>query len=342
MPWGTGPWPFARAAEARRAAGAFFLAQAVLCLGWWVALARFPALMEVFFAPALRPLWPHFLANDLLVYVLVGALAGWRLRAQDRRHGVWLAVLACAGMAVPTAATVAAAVQEGGGIAGVIAMSAGMAAGGAVTLRVYFLQAGQEAEFQPAADARHLPWRAFRQTTLLWILALLVWPTLIARAEAALGWPSFHGGAGFGLAALLGFGVLGLSATWVMAQVGRGTPLPGDCAPCLVAVGPYAAVRNPMAVAGIGQALGVGLMWGSPMVLLYAGIGALAWHFGARPREEGDLLLRFGADYAAYRMRVGLWVPRGFFMPGPVRVSRGAAPGAGAAGGAGKQTGNLV
>lgn len=76
------------------------------------------------------------------------------------------------------------------------------------------------------------------------------------------------------------------------------------------APGPYRFVRNPMAVAGIVQAIGVGLLASSWLTLLYAVCGIAYWHALVRPFEEADLEARFGERFRAYRNRVGTWVPR--------------------------------
>ena len=56
--------------------------------------------------------------------------------------------------------------------------------------------------------------------------------------------------------------------------------------------------------------LGVALLVGSPLYLLVPPAGALLWQVVIRPSEERFLLDRFGAEYAAYRAAVPLWVPR--------------------------------
>lgn len=144
-------------------------------------------------------------------------------------------------------------------------------------------------------------------TTFLWIL-----PAALQRVGTQLGEPSF------GLPWLGWFGpllfalasMLGLASAWLMSTIGRGTPLPMASAREFVATGPYRWLRNPMALAGITQGLAVGLWRDSPLVVLYATVGGLVWHLGARPPEERDLLARFGERYADYRRRVPLWLPQ--------------------------------
>src|SRR5699024_5059518 len=103
--------------------------------------------------------------------------------------------------------------------------------------------------------------------------------------------------------------LLGVWSAVTMARLGRGTPLPGAMAHHLVVAGPYRWVRNPMAVAGIVQGAGVGLLLGSWLVLLYAVVGGVLWHLLVRPHEERDLAERFGQEYEHYRARVRCWLP---------------------------------
>lgn len=102
---------------------------------------------------------------------------------------------------------------------------------------------------------------------------------------------------------------LGIGSGMVMSVQGRGTPLPFDTARKLVLSGPYRWVRNPMAVAGISQAIAVGIWLNSLAVIAYALTGAIIWHFFFRPSEEADLERRFGTQYLAYKTKTPLWTP---------------------------------
>jgi protein-S-isoprenylcysteine O-methyltransferase Ste14 len=64
-----------------------------------------------------------------------------------------------------------------------------------------------------------------------------------------------------------------------------------------------------MAVAGVLQTAGVGLMVGSWMVVVIAVAGALAWNVVIRPVEEADLAARFGEPYRQYTDHVRCWIP---------------------------------
>ena len=132
---------------------------------------------------------------------------------------------------------------------------------------------------------------------------ILLWATQrLADFEVALPVPT-------GILFLL-FSLLGLSSAYFMVSWGEGTPLPLDATNKLVLRGPYAFIRNPMAVAGVGQILSLALFFGSWPIAIYGVVGGLAWHFIIRPIEENDLSRKFGAEYESYRSRVRCWIPR--------------------------------
>lgn len=95
-----------------------------------------------------------------------------------------------------------------------------------------------------------------------------------------------------------------------MSGEGAGTPLPLSTARHLVTQGPYAYLRNPMAVAGLAQGFSVALILGSWAVAIYTLLGMLVWNFFVRPGEEANLELRFGKAFQQYRREVRCWIPR--------------------------------
>lgn len=152
--------------------------------------------------------------------------------------------------------------------------------------------------------------RTLLQIVVFWFFFLWVLPAAIVLAERSLAWPTFQARTG---PAWLLFGVgsvLGLWSAWSMASTGRGTPLPLDPPHRLVVAGPYAFVRNPMAVAGLLQGFAVAIGTGSWALVAYVLVGALAWQLGIRPQEEDELRTRFGAAYQRYRGAVPCWIPR--------------------------------
>ena len=162
----------------------------------------------------------------------------------------------------------------------------------------------------PASSSALLA-RTAVQVVTFWGLFLFVLPPLIARLDRdvadAIHVPHTRP------AAVVLFVIassLGIASALTMVTRGRGTPLPIDGPRHLVVSGPYAWVRNPMAVAGLTQGAAVALWLRSPLVLAYALAGGVLWHRFVRPLEESHLLASFGEEYRAYRARVPLWLPR--------------------------------
>jgi protein-S-isoprenylcysteine O-methyltransferase Ste14 len=150
------------------------------------------------------------------------------------------------------------------------------------------------------------------QSAVIWTATLVAAPAIIVALENVLGWRSIPSVRQRVVAALLfvAFAVLNVATGMVLAVRGRGTPLPLAATRELVVAGPYRYVRNPMAIAGIGQGVAVAVWLGSPLTLLYSVAGAIVWHVAVRPVEEGDLSARFGRAYDSYRSSVPLWWPR--------------------------------
>ena len=168
--------------------------------------------------------------------------------------------------------------------------------------------------FRPAAPAsgRYYLQKTLFQCSIIWSVFLLVLPLTIVTIERDLGIPrfSFPGQRALGIALLVGFSALNLWAGGILSRRGEGTPLPLECPRKLVLSGPYSYVRNPMAIAGLGQGLAVVLWLGSWSGLVYVAAGVLVWQYAARPPEERDLAIRFGDSYERYRQSVRCWWPR--------------------------------
>ena len=168
--------------------------------------------------------------------------------------------------------------------------------------------------FRPAAPAS---WPQYLRRTLLqcavvWTVFLVVLPFTLVAIERRLGVPRFEfaGQRELGLVLLLGFSALNLWSGGVLSRRGEGTPLPLECPRKLVVSGPYSYVRNPMAIAGLGQGFAVVLWLGSWAGLVYVAMGVLVWQYAARPSEERDLDTRFGSSYQQYQQSVRCWWPR--------------------------------
>ena len=147
------------------------------------------------------------------------------------------------------------------------------------------------------------------QIICVWILALVVIPAVILDAFQALVPPQLGTALLFGSCVLVFCSALGLTSSYFMVRDGLGTPLPMDQTNKLVITGPYRYVRNPMAIAGIGQGIGIAIIFLSIPILIYSLLGAFIWHFVVRPIEERDMVHRFGDSYLEYRQHVSCWVP---------------------------------
>jgi protein-S-isoprenylcysteine O-methyltransferase Ste14 len=148
------------------------------------------------------------------------------------------------------------------------------------------------------------------QIVVMWSVILGLLPLTIERFERILGLPSLPPMTTAGSIIFILASVCGLVTANVLVRDGDGTPLPLDTARRFVVSGPYRHVRNPMAMFGFTQGVGVGLWFGSPGVLVYTAIGAMIWQRVARPWEEADLEARFGDRYRRYRSAVACWIPR--------------------------------
>ena len=152
------------------------------------------------------------------------------------------------------------------------------------------------------------------QSTVLWFVFLGFLPWIIFRLEDLLGLEAFRFGNSslriISVVLFLGASILAIASYVVMVIKGRGTPAPFDCPSKLVVEGPYRYVRNPMAISGIAQGISIALFLGSPLVLIYVGVGLVIAETIIRPWEEDDLERRFGQAYVIYRNSVRRWFPK--------------------------------
>ena len=153
--------------------------------------------------------------------------------------------------------------------------------------------------------------KTLTQIAVVWSIILAAIPYLITQVEAKIGIPDLEFPYQKVIASVFFVAIssLGVYSAYVMSKIGKGTPLPLDHAPIFVVQGPYAYVRNPMALSGIGQGIATALFLGSPLVFLYAIMGSLIWQWIFRPLEEEDLLKRFGKPYEDYCENVKCWIP---------------------------------
>ncbi len=287
----------------------FYLATAVAVIAWWVLLWTVPA-SGGWFVPAdwATVVLPRFATADLLL--LAGGSIMVMLLVACRRSARLAAAVVSGGWCYATLVCLhAACVAPGGWFGTALMASTGLCNLSALST---LNDDGSVTLFRPSIERPTLAnwlW-SLVQVVLTWVLFLAVWPIAIVEIERRLelprlpGWCGWLGVVVFALASLLNMATLR-----VMIGLGGGTPVPTSCPRRLVVRGPYRFVRNPMALAGLSQGVGVCLWFWSPMGLVYCVLGGVLWHLFMRPPEEANLLARFGTDYAAYRRRVPLWLP---------------------------------
>jgi protein-S-isoprenylcysteine O-methyltransferase Ste14 len=294
-----------------RIGGLYFVAQAVGIAAWWLLLAAEPAAREQFLPPGASP--TELLAfglPDLLIALPASLLAGIAVLSNRR----WASgpAWACAGAVnYAFAYCVAWSLLRHGGWLNVALM-----APAALLSAVSALDASPAAivvfrRARATSTYRHVL-TTLGQIAVFWSVFLFVIPAAVRFVERQLGWPTFAVPLQHALAAILFvlFSALGLSSGVVMATAGAGTPLPLASPNRLVIAGPYAYVRNPMVIAGLGQGASVGLWCGSWTVLAYVLLGGVLWNALVRPTEERDLLAMFGDEFLDYSTHVACWIPR--------------------------------
>jgi len=128
------------------------------------------------------------------------------------------------------------------------------------------------------------------------------------------GW---HSGQGYPLGVEILGGVVLAAGAGVLAYAfgqfaiqGLGTPAPIAPTTTLVVRGLYRYVRNPMYLAVLAAIVGQALVFGRPVLFVYAaGIAALFVTF-VRFYEQPTLTRQYGAQYQAYLRDVPGWWPR--------------------------------
>lgn len=296
--------------KVRHSAALFFVIQGSAVIAWWAVLYFAPSTREYFLLErsSETSLMAFWLAD--LSFLGIGSLVASGLCYRDHEYsriGSWFVTGA---ISYASVYSLAFALMTDIGWLGVTLMFPAMIWSGVFAVGLSF----EKAMFREAAETS-TNWilvKTMTQIVVVWSVILVVFPYLITIVEDKLGIIRFQFPFQKPLAAAL-FVVISSLGVWgsiVMSRIGKGTPLPLDHAKHLVVLGPYAFVRNPMAVSGVGQGFAVALFLGSPLVVLYALMGSLVWQLIFRPLEEEDLARRFGPEYDIYCREVKCWIPR--------------------------------
>lgn len=294
----------------RKSASVYFLIQGLGVIAWWILLITIPASRQWFkLEPSsLTILWGFWLPDILLIGP--GSIAAAVLIYRGFRYAEHLMWLVTGAVTYATLYTLAIAMMTDFGWLGVVLMVPAMLWSGVFATGITV--GGDMFRSAKPSSTNYVLTKTLTQIVVAWSVILLVFPYLITFFEDKLGVErlEFAGQKPIALALFVLLSIPGIWSAIVMSREGKGTPLPLDHATSLVVCGPYAFVRNPMAVSGIGQGLAVALFLGSPLVAVYALMGSLIWQLIFRPLEEDDLLLRFGERYGEYCIAIRCWVPR--------------------------------
>lgn len=273
-----------------------YLLQSALISAWWVGLASSQAFFAAFQFDEIPPtaFWA-FLGPDI---ILIAGLSS--VRAYYKNGAIEFVILGAFGYA--SLYCVNAAILTASGYLSTTLMLLGLAYNGFLSFN--------SSLFRPSSTSlsRNVV-KTLVQICCIWMLTLAAIPYVILDAFDALTIPNVGIWQFSGVILFICFSVLGLTSALFMVRDGDGTPIPLDQTNKLVVSGPYQFVRNPMAVAGIGQGLAVAIVFQSVPILVYSCLGALVWHLVVRPIEERDMARRFGEPYLEYRRHVSCWMP---------------------------------
>ncbi|MBK8111516.1 MAG: isoprenylcysteine carboxylmethyltransferase family protein [Saprospiraceae bacterium] len=275
-----------------------YIFQAVLISLWWLGMVLNNSFRNAFgFEGTDARLISFFVVPDFVVLVLLSLLRAYK-REKWMEYlilgGFFYAALLCLNISIITKS----------GLLPTALMLLGLG------FNVFIVFSDQLFVESRHSDKRINALKTFVQIVLIWTLTLFVIPSLLLNAAGKKVELNFdYLQIGSALLFIL-FSSLGLYSSYHLVKYGSGTPLPLDQTQKLVISGPYRHVRNPMAVAGIGQGLAVSLFSESYIVLFYVLLGAFVWHWFVRPMEEEDMYKRFGTPYDQYKKSVRCWIPR--------------------------------
>jgi protein-S-isoprenylcysteine O-methyltransferase Ste14 len=296
----------------RRLVSIYLLVQGLAGLAWWLILWLIPESRERFQPSGMVSDFILAFAIPDAVLFIGGALVGAWLFAINHRGAravLWLtagasayAALLCLGFALRGPGFEAATAMMVAAAASIGVLAVTVRSDEPLLPRVPFAVADVDSRWPVGI-------RTIVQIAVFWSVFLVALPAGIAWTERELGFPRAPSNGWVGVGLFFMGGGLGLWASRSMVRDGGGTPLPIDSAPRLVVRGPYSFVRNPMAVGGLLQGLGVAVFLGSWLTAVYVFLGGLIWNVCIRPAEEEDLCARFGQSYDDYKRRVRCWIP---------------------------------
>ena len=272
--------------------------QATLISLWWLGLSISDYFFSAFQFPEIgAKAFNSFFIPDLMVIAILSVVrAYWSKRE--------LEFIILGGFAYGTFYCVNASILSQGGYLATTVMSLGL------MYNLFLIFQGQVFRESEAKSTWVNGLKTLTQIICVWSITLVLFPWLIMDSFGENLTPQLGTAFVLSVTLFILFGFLGLLSAYSIVKVGNGTPLPIDQTTELVISGPYRYVRNPMAIAGVGQSIAVSIAFSSISVLTYALLGAVLWHTVVRPLEENNMRVRFGSDFDDYRKRVACWIPK--------------------------------
>jgi len=277
--------------------GTAYLLQATLISLWWVGLLINQDFYDAFQFPGIgNTAFNSFMLPDLMIVAFLSII-----RAYKQKKALDYIILG--GFSFASLYCVNATILTKGGYLSTTLMLLGL---------FYNLFLINEDRIFRQSNTNNLAVNATKtifQIICIWLITLVVFPILIMKSFGLRSIASSDFKI-IGIALFVFFSILGIFSAYFMVRKGNGTPLPIDQTQNLVREGSYKYVRNPMAIAGIGQGISISILFWSIHILIYTLIGAVLWQFVVRPMEEKDMMQRFGKEYEAYRKKVRCWIPK--------------------------------
>ena len=275
-----------------------YLFQATIILTWWIGMFFSSEFQSAFEYPGMNTIaFDSVMIPDILVIVILSiirAYSSFTILEYVILGGVAFGTFYCISLTFAT---------NGGYLPTVLMMLA-------LCYNLFLIYA--QGTFRQA-ETSNIYLNSFKtliQILCIWSITLILLPYLI---EVSFGRTmDFSKGMmlSVGIILLIIFSIIGVASSIAIVKEGQGTPLPMDQTNRLVTTGPYKYIRNPMAVAGIGQGISISIMLNSWPILAYSLLGGILWHFVVKPVEEKDMEGRFGDEYINYKGKTTCWLPK--------------------------------
>jgi protein-S-isoprenylcysteine O-methyltransferase Ste14 len=278
--------------------GTGYLLQATLILLWWLGLSIDDRFFNAFQFPNIgAKAFNSFFLPDILIIAVCSIIRAYKPLKE-------LEFVILGGFAYAAFYCINASLITQGGFLATISMILGL------FFNLFLIFQDRLFRESGSSDKRINGIKTLIQIVCVWSITLIFFPWLILQAFDKSLLPQVNLFLFTGLAIFILSSILGLASAFVMVKAGQGTPLPLDQTTRLVIRGPYRWVRNPMAIAGIGQGIAISIIYTSLPIFIYAILGAVLWQVVVRPVEEQNLKDRFGGAYEDYRKRVPCWIPK--------------------------------